>query len=296
MFRYLIASMALLFVCCTISQPTLSPPPAPNLFGSCGTRAGQFSEPQGFCLGVFDHIFIADTGNHRVQVFKTTGEFVTEFGHFGSRSEEFNYPTDVATDGLFLYVVDSQNQRVQRFDAKRFTFQDIFLTADRDPSVLEGTPLGNLEHIAVSLSGKVAVTDPDNQRVILLDNTGRINRVIRPGNIGGKPVFGTDNRLYIPVAPSHIFSVNHQGLDPQRLILHPGGKPHPLESPWGIAFNQDQRVIYDRFSLRTEGKTIIEFPFPVTEIQIRNGIAYFLSTEWCGWTQAPLPPEEKTSL
>jgi hypothetical protein len=50
-------------------------------FGQLGPGKGQFNSPHGFCLGTADEdIVVADTNNHRIQVFEKTGEFKYQFG------------------------------------------------------------------------------------------------------------------------------------------------------------------------------------------------------------------------
>ena len=49
-------------------------------FGQLGPGKCQFNSPHGFCLGLEEDIVVADTNNHRVQVFEKTGEFKYQFG------------------------------------------------------------------------------------------------------------------------------------------------------------------------------------------------------------------------
>lgn len=49
-------------------------------FGQLGPGKGQFNSPHGFCLGLEEDIIVADTNNHRIQVFEKTGEFKYQFG------------------------------------------------------------------------------------------------------------------------------------------------------------------------------------------------------------------------
>jgi len=49
-------------------------------FGQLGPGKGQFNSPHGFCLGMDEDIVVADTNNHRVQVFEKTGDFKYQFG------------------------------------------------------------------------------------------------------------------------------------------------------------------------------------------------------------------------
>jgi tripartite motif-containing protein 2/3 len=63
-------------------------------FGQLGPGKGQFNSPHGFCLGMDEDIVVADTNNHRVQVFEKTGDFKYQFGIPGWYSHRL---------GLFLY-------------------------------------------------------------------------------------------------------------------------------------------------------------------------------------------------
>lgn len=49
-------------------------------FGALGPSKGQFNSPHGFCMGFEEDIVVADTNNHRIQVFDKAGEFKYQFG------------------------------------------------------------------------------------------------------------------------------------------------------------------------------------------------------------------------
>lgn len=49
-------------------------------FGQLGPGKGQFNAPHGFCIGQQEDIVVADTNNHRIQVFEKNGEFKYQFG------------------------------------------------------------------------------------------------------------------------------------------------------------------------------------------------------------------------
>jgi DNA-binding beta-propeller fold protein YncE len=56
-------------------------------FGSRGRQRGQFEDPSGIAIDREGNLIIADTGNHRIQRFLPSGEFLSEFrtggGPFG---------------------------------------------------------------------------------------------------------------------------------------------------------------------------------------------------------------------
>ncbi|XP_046377272.1 B-box type zinc finger protein ncl-1-like [Haliotis cracherodii] len=82
-------------------------------FGQLGPGKGQFNSPHGFCLGIDEDIIVADTNNHRIQVFEKTGEFKYQFGIPGREEGQLWYPRKVAvmrTSGKYV-VCDRGNER-----------------------------------------------------------------------------------------------------------------------------------------------------------------------------------------
>jgi len=59
-------------------------------FGQLGPGKGQFNSPHGFCLGMDEDIVVADTNNHRVQVFEKSGDFKYQFGIPGEQLSSVN--------------------------------------------------------------------------------------------------------------------------------------------------------------------------------------------------------------
>jgi uncharacterized protein (TIGR03663 family) len=86
--------------------------------------AGEFCEPWGVAVGPNDRVYVADTWNHRVQVFTVQGEFLGQVGAFGQSGSDvsaaptlFYGPRDViVSDAGQVYVSDTGNKRVQVFD------------------------------------------------------------------------------------------------------------------------------------------------------------------------------------
>ncbi|VEN38146.1 unnamed protein product [Callosobruchus maculatus] len=82
-------------------------------FGQLGPSKGQFNSPHGFCLGLEEDIIVADTNNHRIQVFEKTGTFKFQFGIPGKEEGQLWYPRKVAvmrTTGKYV-VCDRGNER-----------------------------------------------------------------------------------------------------------------------------------------------------------------------------------------
>ena len=61
-------------------------------FGEFGVTQGQFTEPSGVAVSAQGDIIVADTNNHRIQVFDNDGRFKFHFGECGKRDGQLLYP------------------------------------------------------------------------------------------------------------------------------------------------------------------------------------------------------------
>jgi DNA-binding beta-propeller fold protein YncE len=85
-------------------------------FGSFGSAEGQFNRPLDVEIDRDGYVFVADSGNNRIQKFTTTGDFVMSFGEEGSGAGQLKNPTGIAVDDVGnVYVADSGNARIQVF-------------------------------------------------------------------------------------------------------------------------------------------------------------------------------------
>jgi sugar lactone lactonase YvrE len=86
-------------------------------WGHKGSDNGEFDQPDGVAVGTDGQVYVADTYNHRVQVFTATGKFLGTWGSQGGGTGQFNYPRGLAVgaDGA-VYVADTFNHRIQKFD------------------------------------------------------------------------------------------------------------------------------------------------------------------------------------
>uniref|UniRef100_A0A915JNI6 Brain tumor protein n=1 Tax=Romanomermis culicivorax TaxID=13658 RepID=A0A915JNI6_ROMCU len=63
--------------------------------GSLGPGVSQFNSPHGFCLAPSEDIVVADTNNHRIQIFDKNGNFKGQFGVAGKEEGQLWYPRKV---------------------------------------------------------------------------------------------------------------------------------------------------------------------------------------------------------
>jgi DNA-binding beta-propeller fold protein YncE len=85
-------------------------------FGLEGDTLGQFMTPQDVAYDPDGYIYVADSGNHRIQKFTPHGGMKIAFGDSGSAGEQFVFPSGIAVDeDLILYIADTGNDRVERY-------------------------------------------------------------------------------------------------------------------------------------------------------------------------------------
>jgi DNA-binding beta-propeller fold protein YncE len=131
------------------------PPPYCTQWGSQGIDPGQFESPWGVALNASGNVYVADQGNDRIQVFTSSGgyitqwgsdrpqnvaldasgtvyvaepynncyqvftssgDYITQWGSYGTGPGQFYYPVGIALDASGnVYVVDEGNHRIQKF-------------------------------------------------------------------------------------------------------------------------------------------------------------------------------------
>ncbi|MBI4329996.1 MAG: hypothetical protein HY673_01795, partial [Chloroflexi bacterium] len=140
--------------------------------GSEGSGDGQFYSPQGIAVDAGGYVYVADTGNHRIQKFSATGTFLGKFGSYGAGNDQFINPSGVAVDGSgYVYVADTGNHRVKKFqltlDGNGFITgaQAVYLwgKTDNTPGTGDGE-FSSPKGVAAS-GGYIFVSDSGNNRV-----------------------------------------------------------------------------------------------------------------------------------
>lgn len=87
-------------------------------WGNFGTGDSQFNFPENIESDNQGNLYVADTYNHRIQKFSSTGAYITQWGTRGSATGSFEYPYDIAINNATskAYVTDTENNRIQVFD------------------------------------------------------------------------------------------------------------------------------------------------------------------------------------
>ena len=129
-------------------------------FGQPGDANGEFNRAEGLGVDAQDHLFVADSCNHRVQVFGRDGKWLATFGRAGRGTGEMSYPYDVRVDAIGLrFVCEFGNSRIQVFDSKNQPLEII-----GGPGAEPGQ-FNNPWSIALDSRGNLYVADALNHRV-----------------------------------------------------------------------------------------------------------------------------------
>lgn len=119
-----------------------------------GKLQGQVRAPRGLFVDKGGKIFVADTGNDRIQIFNPDGTYDNMFGESGSDEGQFRAPSAVAVNSVGnIYVADTKNKKIKAFSA-----DGMFMFA-------QGPALGN-----VTLVNPVAIACDENKNLYILDS------------------------------------------------------------------------------------------------------------------------------
>lgn len=138
--------------------------------GRKGSADGQFNNPSRIAVDSQGNVWIADSGNKRIQKFDSEGNFLMKFGTSGTGNGQFS--------GIYDMVLDS-NDNIYTYDGANFALQKF----DRNGNFLwkigsSGTGNGQFGvigygiFVAVDASGQVFVCDTTNKRIQKFNSSG----------------------------------------------------------------------------------------------------------------------------
>lgn len=129
-------------------------------WGGHGQQPGQFARPQSLVIDENDHVWVADSCNHRIQVFDSSGKLLKLWGEQGREPGQLSYPYGLALDlEGHLLVLEYGNHRVQKFSRDGRPLA-VWGSSGRGPG-----QTFNPWSIAVDSQGRVYVLDSNNHRV-----------------------------------------------------------------------------------------------------------------------------------
>uniref|UniRef100_A0A1X7UTW8 SMP-30/Gluconolactonase/LRE-like region domain-containing protein n=1 Tax=Amphimedon queenslandica TaxID=400682 RepID=A0A1X7UTW8_AMPQE len=140
------------------------------LVGEEGEGPLQFKMPTGLAISPeTGKIYVADSGNCRIQVLNPDLTFSHAFGSKGSANGQFKAPHDIAIDSQGLVYVTEANCRIQKFSPSGEFVGQFDIEGSR-PGQQKSSPYS----IAIDTAdtGLVYVTKEDSDRITVLDSEG----------------------------------------------------------------------------------------------------------------------------
>ena len=208
----------------------------------------------------------SDMINNCVYLFDDQDYLIKKIGSIGSKNEQFICPFGVAFDGSNkLYIVDSRNHRVQKFD----THGSYLLKFGS-----EGNGKGRLSYpigITAYLD-KVYVADRKNNRISVFKNTGNFHSVIGERKLSQSfdVTINVNSEILIADWGHHciyIFKLDSHYIN--RITLHKGTETLELKYPCSIATDSNGFILMADTSMHNHSISIFD--------KIGNCIYYFES-------------------
>ncbi|MDP2710822.1 MAG: 6-bladed beta-propeller [Solirubrobacteraceae bacterium] len=156
--------------------------------GLAGLRPGEFTSIGAVAVAADNTLFVASSGHARVDRFDAGGRLIGTFGSRGTAVGQFNFGPGggndapaggaLVTAGNFVFVSDSRNDRVQRFNLDGSNATEII------PPGLLAYPRG----LAVR-GQRLIIADDHNHRLVVTDFSGRVIRTVGAGEGAGRNQF-----------------------------------------------------------------------------------------------------------
>jgi DNA-binding beta-propeller fold protein YncE len=209
--------------------------------GSPGTRPGELSAVGSLAVASDGTLLVADGGSNRVVRFGADGNLLNSFGGSGTAIGRFRFGAGggndaaagggLAASGDHVYVVDTGNDRVQRFT----------LDGGHGAEIVPPGTLANPRGIAVRKT-RLAIADDQHHRVVVMDTGGHLLRSVGSGQGAGPGQLNFPYGVAFDAA-GRLFAaddLNH------RIVRFSGAPDYPYKARWGAYGTAPGRLAYPR--------------------------------------------------
>jgi len=134
--------------------------------GEKGDQPGQFMLPGGITADANGSIYVADTGNNRLQKFDSTGKLLAITGGFGWDSEQFQQPVDICSGNMLdFYIADRDNSRIVRYNKEMHFISAVYANAALEEKLQFVFPIS----LSMSIHGELFLIDSENSKIVKLN-------------------------------------------------------------------------------------------------------------------------------
>lgn len=233
-----------------------------------GKLQGQVRAPRGIFVDNKGLIYVADTGNDRIQVFKADGSFDNMFGESGSGEGQFRMPSSVAVNAKGnIYVADTKNKMIKAFNA-----DGMFLFAVGP--ALGTITLANPVAVRCDENKNVYVLDSTLKKVVVLDSMGKFLRLWDDsGSLQDPAGLAYDNKGFFYILDKGSFNVKIFDADGNfnAGFFAKGKGERELWAPQALAFRNDKVYVSDPENVRIQSFSISYLPPPPAEVKADVG-------------------------
>ena len=139
------------------------------MWGQRGTGDGEFDRPSGIALDSDGNVYVADSGNNRIQKFTSTGVFLDKWGEEGNGEGQFTNPQRIAVDSrnniyVSEYIAFWRGLTMPRIRIQKFTPTGDFFKQWGEFGFGD-SQFDSPKGIAVQSSDYILVIDSENHRI-----------------------------------------------------------------------------------------------------------------------------------
>jgi DNA-binding beta-propeller fold protein YncE len=215
-------------------------------FGRKGSRNGELLFPLGIGIDGSGKVYIADSGNHRIQVFTPGGSFLGQFP-VPPKNGNLSDPTDIAVSSSMNrgYVVDNNNHYILAYDLSNFELLKIFGSPGmekrefRYPFLITLDKYGYL-YISDVINTRVQSLNPEGLYVSSIGGWGvEKGEFFRPKGVA----VDNNNRVYVSDSYMGVIQVFESTGEFYSAIGDPENNTvKKFKSPVGIFIDNDNRL------------------------------------------------------
>jgi len=208
-------------------------------------------------------VIVSDMKGSTIKIYGPDGTYIETLGSLGKGPGQFEAPEGLCLDAQQnLYVVDSDNTRVQVFQYNAGTNAFTYLRMFGDSTIFQDP-----EDVVVDASGNCYVVDDLLNKVVVFDSTGAVIRTIgkTPGGFTlTNPLdLALDGNGHLYVADTNanrIVEYTTTGVD---VAVHggSGSQPGQFNHPIGLGFGPNHHLfVYDAGNSRVQEFTTSDLP------------------------------------